>query len=64
MVTTKQFLSRLDKRIRSKDKSLNKIRVLRRLAGKKLNLRWCLKKVMQEIVLVERMQRKLMRKRF
>ncbi len=62
MVTTKQFLKKLDKRI--SDKNISKNKTLQRLAGKKMNLKWCLKTLTHEIALIERMQRKVMRKRF
>ena len=62
MVTTKQFLSSLSKRV--DDTTINKSKILQRLMGKKLNLKWRLKKLSREIVLVEMMQRRIMRKRF
>jgi len=62
LVTTKQFLSSLSKRV--DDKAINKNKTLQRLMGKKLNLKWRLKKVSREIALVEMMQRRMMRKRF
>lgn len=62
MVTTRQFLKQLNDRIDGK--KINKTKTLKSLAGKKLNLKWCLKKLIDEIGLIERMQRKVMRKRF
>ncbi|KKL78394.1 hypothetical protein LCGC14_2025260 [marine sediment metagenome] len=62
MVTTREFLNKLDKRI--SQKKVNKRKALQILAGKKLNLKWRLKKLSREIVLVEIVQRKIMRKRF
>jgi len=62
LVTTREFLNKLDKRI--SQKKVNKRKALQILAGKKLNLKWRLKKLSREIVLVEIVQRKIMRKRF
>ncbi len=62
MVTTKQFLKRLDDRV--KNRKISKTKALQRLVGKKMNLKWCLKTLTQEIGLIERMQRKVLRKRF
>ena len=62
MVTTRQFLKKIDKRI--SDRKISKTKALQGLTGKKMNLKWCLKNLTREIALVERMQRKVLRKRF
>lgn len=62
MVTTRQFLKKLNKRV--SEKNISKTKTLQRLAGKKMNLKLCLKRLAQEIAIIERMQRRVLRKRF